>query len=73
MHFMDIPKGMAKRQSTFDWQTAQTNPLLHNNNNNNKNMIVWLYYVLTMTITTTTTQIVIKDVTVSLMIYYNYL
>ena len=39
---MDIPQGMAKRQSTFDWQTAQTQPPLHNNNSNtnNKNMIV---------------------------------
>ena len=49
---MDIPKGMAKRQSTFDWQTAQTHPRLHNNNSNtnNKNMIV-RDKVLTMTTT----------------------
>ena len=55
---MDIPKGMAKRQSTFDWQTGQIYPPLHNNNSNtnNKNMIV-RYKVLTMTTTSTTTHI----------------
>ena len=53
---MVIPKGKAKRQSNFDWQTAQTHPRLHNNNSNtnNKNMIV-RDKVLTMTTTTTTT------------------
>ena len=58
---MDIPKGMVKRQSTFDWQTAQTHPPLHNNhsNINNKNMIV-RDKVLTMTTTTTTSEIVIN-------------
>ena len=58
---MDIPKGMAKRQPKFDWQTAQTRPCLHNNNSktNNKNMIV-RDTVFTMTTTTTTTEIFIN-------------
>ena len=58
---MDIPKGMAKRQSTFDWQTALTHLPLHNNNSNtnNKNMIV-REKVLTMTTVNTTTQILIN-------------
>ena len=58
---MDIPKGMAKRQSTLDWQTAQTHSRLHNNNSNanNKNMIV-RDKVLTTTTSTTTTQIFIN-------------
>ena len=58
---MDIPKGTAKQKSTFDWQIAQTQPLLHNNNsnNNNKNMIV-RDKVLTMTTTIITTQIFIN-------------
>ena len=59
---MDIPKGMAKRQSTFDWQTAPTHAPLHNNNSNtnNKNRIV-RDKVLTMSTTTTnTTQIFIN-------------
>ena len=58
---MDIPKGMAKRHSTVDWQTAQNHPRLHDNNSNtnNKNIIV-RDKVLTMTTTTTTTQIFIN-------------
>ena len=58
---MDITKGMAKRQSTFDWQTAQSHPLLHNynSNTNNKNMIV-RDKVLTVTNTATTMQIFIN-------------
>ena len=55
---MDIPKGMAKQKSIFDWQIVQTHPLLHNNNNN-KNMIV-SDKVLTMTTTIITTQIFIN-------------
>ena len=35
---MDIQKGTDKQQSTFNWQIAQTHPLLHNNNSNEAKM-----------------------------------
>ena len=43
MHCMDIPRDTPERQSSFDWQSTQIYPLLHNNNsnNNNTNLIVW--------------------------------